>query len=303
MKGTLVLLLGMIGSLVAASDLPRLRVEGDPILAGEKKIRLRGINRGWWNSRGTRYTEENMKQLSERDANVLRLRDNPSGDNGSSGSEKRRQLLSGQSASAERPEKSLGKESRMTVLPAIGSDMLLFPPGRRSAVLPLAGAPVRKRSQTGLLLEIPGEIVRIRIPALIGDHFDLRVVIPQQQFGIFDPPLRNILKRRGVQIPGKQVEQGSLADPRLLCQIPHAERMEKMFFHAVQKIGELLRHLPAETGLLKFQKNLVDRGKDAVVERGILFRAEFAGLPEEGIDAVGPVQMNHAGPLIESESG
>lgn len=46
MKGTLVLLLGMIGSLVAASDLPRLRVEGDPILAGEKKIRLRGINRG-----------------------------------------------------------------------------------------------------------------------------------------------------------------------------------------------------------------------------------------------------------------
>lgn len=44
MKGTLVLLLGMIGSLLAASDLPRLRVEGDPILAGEKKIRLRGIN-------------------------------------------------------------------------------------------------------------------------------------------------------------------------------------------------------------------------------------------------------------------
>ena len=126
MKGTLVLLLGMIGSLLAASDLPRLRVEGDPILAGEKKIRLRGINRRWWNSRGTRYTEENMKQLSERDANVLRLRDNPSGDNGSSGSEKRRQLLSGQLASAERPEKSLGKESRMTVLPAIGSDLLFF---------------------------------------------------------------------------------------------------------------------------------------------------------------------------------
>lgn len=116
MKGTLVLLLGMIGSLLAASDLPRLRVEGDPILAGEKKIRLRGINRGWWNSRGTRYTEEDMKQLSERSANVLRLRDNPSGDNGSSGSEKRRQLLSGQSAPAERPEKSLGKESRIPLL-------------------------------------------------------------------------------------------------------------------------------------------------------------------------------------------
>ena len=65
MKGTLVLLLGMIGSLLAASDLPRLRVEGDQILAGEKKIRLRGISWGWWNSKGTRYTEADMKQLSE----------------------------------------------------------------------------------------------------------------------------------------------------------------------------------------------------------------------------------------------
>ena len=73
MKGTLVLLLGMIGSLLAASDLPRLRVEGDQILAGEKKIRLRGINWGWWNSKGTRYTEADMKQLSEWGANVLRL--------------------------------------------------------------------------------------------------------------------------------------------------------------------------------------------------------------------------------------
>ena len=73
MKGTLVLLLGMIGSQLAASDLPRLRVEGDQILAGEKKIRLRGINWGWWNSKGTRYTEADMKQLSEWGANVLRL--------------------------------------------------------------------------------------------------------------------------------------------------------------------------------------------------------------------------------------
>ena len=143
MKGTLVLPLGMIGSLLAASDLPRLRVEGDPILSGGKEDPSARNQRGWWNSRGTRYAEEDMKQLSERGVNVLSLRDNPSGDNGSSGSEKRRQLLSGQSAPAERSEKSLGKESRITLFPPSEETCSSFRAGA-----PFSGPPSGRRSGT-----------------------------------------------------------------------------------------------------------------------------------------------------------
>ncbi len=58
---------------LAAAPLPPLRVEGNRVLAGDKEIRLRGINWGWWHDNGTRYTEADMKQQADWGANVLRL--------------------------------------------------------------------------------------------------------------------------------------------------------------------------------------------------------------------------------------
>lgn len=50
-----------------------LRVEGNKVLANGKPIRLRGINWGWWQLQGTRYTENDMKRCAEWGANVIRL--------------------------------------------------------------------------------------------------------------------------------------------------------------------------------------------------------------------------------------
>lgn len=60
-------------AVLTAAELAPLRVEGDKVMAGEREIRLRGINWGWWHDKGTRYTEEEMKRLAEWGANVLRL--------------------------------------------------------------------------------------------------------------------------------------------------------------------------------------------------------------------------------------
>ena len=57
----------------AAAQLPPLRVEGRKLMAGDREIRLRGINWGWWNLEDTRYTEENMRNQAEWGANHLRL--------------------------------------------------------------------------------------------------------------------------------------------------------------------------------------------------------------------------------------
>ncbi len=73
MKRPIILLLGTIGYLLSATDLPKLRVEGNKVMAGKDEIRLRGINWGWWNSKGTCYTESDMKRQAEWGANVLRL--------------------------------------------------------------------------------------------------------------------------------------------------------------------------------------------------------------------------------------
>lgn len=56
-----------------ASALPPLQVKGEKIFAGEHEIRLRGINWGWWGQGGTRYTENEMKQMRAWNVNVIRL--------------------------------------------------------------------------------------------------------------------------------------------------------------------------------------------------------------------------------------
>ena len=57
----------------AAAELAPLRVKDGKVMAGDREIRLRGINWGWWHDSGTRYTEEEMKRQAEWGANVLRL--------------------------------------------------------------------------------------------------------------------------------------------------------------------------------------------------------------------------------------
>lgn len=55
------------------ADLPPVMIKNGRLSAGGKDLRLRGINWGWWQIGGTRYTEADMKQQSEWGANVLRL--------------------------------------------------------------------------------------------------------------------------------------------------------------------------------------------------------------------------------------
>ncbi len=49
----------------AAAELAPLRVKDGKVMAGDREIRLRGINWGWWHDSGTRYTEEEMKRQAE----------------------------------------------------------------------------------------------------------------------------------------------------------------------------------------------------------------------------------------------
>lgn len=55
------------------AGLPPIRVEGANLVAGDKPIRLRGINWGWWHLGNTRYAEDDMRRQSRWGANVLRL--------------------------------------------------------------------------------------------------------------------------------------------------------------------------------------------------------------------------------------
>lgn len=71
-KWSMVLACGVLLS-AGAAEMAALRVEGRRLLAGEREIRLRGINWGWWNLEGTRYTENDMRRQAEWGANHLRL--------------------------------------------------------------------------------------------------------------------------------------------------------------------------------------------------------------------------------------
>ena len=71
-KWSMVLACGVLLS-AGAAEMAALRVEGRRLLAGEREIRLRGINWGWWNLEGTRYTENDMRRQAAWGANHLRL--------------------------------------------------------------------------------------------------------------------------------------------------------------------------------------------------------------------------------------
>lgn len=55
------------------SALPPLRIEGGKVFAGNREIRLRGINWGWFHDANTVYSEADMKNQAEWGANMLRL--------------------------------------------------------------------------------------------------------------------------------------------------------------------------------------------------------------------------------------
>jgi len=63
----------MLATTLANAALPVVSVDGDRLVAGGKELRLRGINWGWWQLSGTRYTEEDMRNQAEWGANMLRL--------------------------------------------------------------------------------------------------------------------------------------------------------------------------------------------------------------------------------------
>jgi aryl-phospho-beta-D-glucosidase BglC (GH1 family) len=58
---------------LADSDLPVIKVQGDLLTADGQPFRMRGINWGWWHLQGTRYSEADMKQLADWGANTVRL--------------------------------------------------------------------------------------------------------------------------------------------------------------------------------------------------------------------------------------
>lgn len=55
------------------SAMPALRVSGAQVLAGDRPIRLRGIDWGWWHLGATRYSEDDMRRQAGWGANVARL--------------------------------------------------------------------------------------------------------------------------------------------------------------------------------------------------------------------------------------
>lgn len=63
----------LLSDAFCAEALAPLHVEGNKVMANGKPIRLRGINWGWWQLEGTRYTENDMKRCAEWGANVIRL--------------------------------------------------------------------------------------------------------------------------------------------------------------------------------------------------------------------------------------
>ncbi len=73
MKQLLILYVtGMMLSFCVAGLAP-VKVSGGKLVAGDKELRLRGINWGWWHLKGTEYAEADMKRQAEWGANMLRL--------------------------------------------------------------------------------------------------------------------------------------------------------------------------------------------------------------------------------------
>jgi endoglucanase len=56
-----------------SASLPALKVQGSILVAGDKPIRLRGIDWGWWHLSTTRYSEADMQHVAGWGANVVRL--------------------------------------------------------------------------------------------------------------------------------------------------------------------------------------------------------------------------------------
>jgi len=67
-----VFLLATFG-LPAVADLAPLQVQGPSLVANGKPVTLRGLDWGWWHLKGTKYTEDDMKQQAAWGTNVVRL--------------------------------------------------------------------------------------------------------------------------------------------------------------------------------------------------------------------------------------